>query len=542
MKKIKVMVVIASLACFVSCSAGQIKDAGNQGKVYDVIVVGAGGGGLGAAATLTRAGKSVLVIEQHDRVGGYMTNFDRGDYRFEVSLHALDGLDPSGLNYDIFKQLDIYDRIKPVRLDPMYRSVYKDMTVDVPADTEAYKALLKEKFPDEADGIDDLFVMLDRIYMAMDAGMKIMMGDTMSGLWGAVKHPVANYTLLKYWLGNHSAAEMLADFTQDEELVAVITQLSGFLGDGPEGISGLVFAVMWNSYHRDGYYYFEGGSQSISDALAEVIKENGGEIKLNTMVTKILVEEGEATGVQTDDGRTYYSQCVISNANAPDTLFKLVGKEYLPEDYVNQIENMKIGIACFMVYLGVDKDYSGYFPDTHELFVNVVDGKNANFRYDDTATEADINQLPYAIANYSMPDPTAAPAGKNVITLTTVMPYDWKNGWYEDEDYDKYTKLKNDVGLQLVKRAEEYLPGLSNHIEEFEVGSPRTMEHYTLNPKGSIIGWANTPDQSMLNRLEQETPIDNLFLAGAWTFPAGGQSAVIMSGMFAAKMAMDELD
>ena len=96
--------------------------------------------------------------------------------------------------------------------------------------------------------------------------------------------------------------------------------------------------------------------------------------------------------------------------------------------------------------------------------------------------------------------------------------------------------------MQLVKRAEEYLPDLSKHIEEFEVGSPRTMYHYTLNPKGSIIGWANTPDQSMLKRLEQKTPIDNLFLAGAWTFPAGGQSAVIMSGMFAAKMAMKELN
>ncbi len=67
-----------------------------QTGTYDVIVIGAGGGGLSAAAALSWAGKKVLVIERHSKVGGYMTNFQRGPYSFEVSLHALDGLDPEG--------------------------------------------------------------------------------------------------------------------------------------------------------------------------------------------------------------------------------------------------------------------------------------------------------------------------------------------------------------------------------------------------------------------------------------------------------------
>jgi len=78
------------------------------------------------------------------------------------------------------------------------------------------------------------------------------------------------------------------------------------------------------------------------------------------------------------------------------------------------------------------------------------------------------------------------------------------------------------------------LPDLSQHLEVFEVGSPRTMEHYTLNPGGTIFGWDNTLDQSLMKRLKQETPIKNLYLAGAWTFPAGGQSAVLVSGIMAA--------
>jgi phytoene dehydrogenase-like protein len=116
------------------------------------------------------------------------------------------------------------------------------------------------------------------------------------------------------------------------------------------------------------------------------------------------------------------------------------------------------------------------------------------------------------------------------------MPYDYKGDWYESVSYAKYQALKEEVARTFIKRAEEYLPGLSEHIEVMEVGSPRTMEHYTLNPKGSIFGWEFLKEQSMLKRLPQKTPINNLFLAGAWTFPGGGQSAVLLSGAQAAEM------
>jgi prolycopene isomerase len=300
---------------------------------------------------------------------------------------------------------------------------------------------------------------------------------------------------------------------------------------------------MWNSYHRDGYYYLEGGSQAISDALEAVIKEKGGEILLSTRVTGILVEDGAATGVQTGDGRTYRSRYVISNANAPDTLFKLVGREHLPAGYVAAVELMEVGASALVVYLGVDHDYSSSFSGTHEWFINVAgdSGQEVDFGLVRSA-EVDMEKIPFAVANYTVVDPATAPAGKNVICLTTIMPYDWKQGWYEECGYEKYTRLKNEVGMQLVKRAEKFLPGLSEHIEVMEVGSPRTMEHYTSNPGGAIVGWANTPEQSMFKRLPQETPIGNLFLAGAWTFPCGRQSAVIMSGIFAAEKVLAGLD
>jgi len=504
-------------------------------KSYDVIVVGAGGGGLSAGAELAKNGMKVLLIEKHSKVGGYMTNFQRGAYTFEVSLHAMDGLDPEGYSRAILTELGVIDRVKPIKLDPMYRAVFPDLVIDVPADAKAYEKLLKESFPDEAQGIERLFQNMQDIDTAMSALTGLLGGKRGEALKIIFTKPWLFYPVVKYW--NKTLSEMLDDFIQDQRLLAVFTTLSGFAGNEPNQVSAMFFTMMWDSYHFNGYYYFEGGSQSISDALAEVIKENGGEILLNTLVTKILLEEGKAVGVRAEDGTEYLARYVVSNANALDTFFKLVGKEHLPANYVKRLEGMKIGTSAFMVYLGVNYDYQDKFPKgVHEIMISETYDQHQNFEW---YRRGEVEKVSFAIANYSLVSPVA-PSGKNVICITTIMPYDFKGDWYESEGYAQYKALKEKVAEALIKRAEQYLPDVSKYIEVMEVGSPRTMEHFTLNPKGAILGWDNIPEQSMMKRLPQETPIKNLYLAGAWTFPGGGQSAVLASGIMCAQKILSQ--
>ena len=528
----KIKNLIGSLIIFLICFFPMlIKSSPESGfKVYDVIVIGAGGGGLSAGAKLAKNGMKVLVVEKHSKVGGYMTNFQRGDYTFEVSLHAMDGLDQEGYARAILTELGIINRVKPIKLDPMYRAIFPDMVIDIPADAKAYEELLKKKFPDEAEGIERLFQNMRSIDTAMGALTNLLGGERAKAVKIIFTKPWVFYPVVKYW--NKTLSQMLADFIDDQRLLAVFTALSGFAGNEPDQVSAMFFTMMWNSYHFNGYYYFEGGSQSISDALAEVIKENGGEILLNSLVTKILIEDGKAVGVRTEGGEEYLARFVISNANAPDTFFKLVGKENLPEDYIKKLENMKIGTSAFVIYLGVDYDYRDKFPKgVHELMISESYDQHQNFEW---YRLGEAEKVSFAIANYSLVSPVAPP-GKNVICLTTMMPYNYKGDWYESEGYARYKALKEEVAKVLVQRAEKYLPDLSKHIEVMEVGSPRTMEHFTLNPKGAILGWDNIPEQSMMKRLEQETPIKILYLVGAWTFPGGGQSAVLASGLMCAQ-------
>ncbi len=533
MRKKLFYILLISIVVVSSCKESNPPTKDN---LYDVIVVGAGGGGLSAAAMLAKKGKRVLVIEQHSKIGGYMTNFRRGDYVFEVSLHAFDGLDPEGgRNIWIFKALGIYDKLKLIKLDPMYRVSYPGLTVDVPADREEYKKLLISKFPQEEQGIEELFTILDEMVRASDIGLLLYFENYMKGLWEFVKQPHVFYTLLKY--KDVPMLDFLHSFVKDKTLVAVFTALTGFAGDNPHSLPGLVFAGIWGTYHKGGYYYLEGGSQSISDALGDVIKQHGGEIVLSTRVTKIIIEKNRVQGVRTEHGKLYNSKYVISNANAMDTFFKLVGEKHLPQKYAEDLKKMKAGLATFAVYLGLNKDFSKYFPkDVHGLMVYEAVDPNETY---EPIKEGNINKVPFSLVNYSMVDPGASPEGKNAVVCITSMPYDWNNGWKESEGHEAYTGLKNKTAQILLKRAEKYLPGLRKHIEIMEVATPRTNEHFTSNTRGSIIGWANTAEQTMEGRLQQDTPIENLILSGAWTIPGGGQSGVLMSGITAAEIIME---
>ena len=494
---------------------------------YDVVVIGAGGGGISAAAKLAMGGMKVLVIEQHSKVGGYMTDFEREDYRFEVSLHAMDGM-----GRELFPRLGIEDKVKVVKLEHAYRSVFPDFTFDVPGDVKLYRKSLKEKFPHEAGGIDKLFDDLELIYEAMRSLMNLQdKKDTGATIWKILKKPTMFWPVIKYW--DKTCSEMLADYIHDEKLIALFLQLMAYTGTSADEVPAMLFTGMWVSYHHVGFCYFEGGSQAVTNALAEVVKENGGEILLNTLATKIVIEDGAAVAVQTKDGKEFKCRYVVSNANALDTFFKMVGREHLPNEYTQRLEKMVIGLPAFAVYLGVDHDFTKAFPPgIHSYFFNPGYDQNETFKY---FREGNPEKAMFGLINYTMADPTDAPKGKNVIAVVSIMPYDYKGDWYESQGYEKYKALKEEVAGIYLKRAEALVPGLSEHIEVMEVGSPRTMEHYTLNPRGSIFGWEFSMEQTMMKRLPQKTPIRNLYLAGAWGgMYGGGQSAVLMGGNAAA--------
>ena len=305
----------------------------------DVVVVGGGGGGLSAASRLAQAGLEVVVLERHHKVGGCMTAFHRGDYRFEVSLHAMGGFDePDGSNVVLFDRLGILDRVQPVDVEYMYRTVYPDFTFDTHRYVDHYLADLIERFPGEADGLTLLFAHLAEAEVVLDAAVAQLNGD--GGPLGVImtENPDAVTRFMGYL--DKTLSEVLVDYITDPQLFAVFTQLAAYAGAEPDVVSSLFFIMMWNGYHRSGFYYLIGGSQSISDALAAVIREQGGQVRTSTEVTDIVIEDGVAVEVRAAGGACFRPRYVVSNASGPATV-ELIGRPNLPEDYVASIDAMR---------------------------------------------------------------------------------------------------------------------------------------------------------------------------------------------------------
>lgn len=513
-----------------SCHGFEVAEGCSAVVETDVVVIGAGGGGLSAATYLTQAGKSVVVLEKHSRVGGYMTGFQRGGYHFEASLHAMGGFDAGGSGAAQLERLGILDRVQPVKADFPYRTFYPDLTFDTPEALEDYREKLKQDFPDEAQGIDDLFALFAKTEEVMTAFSEL-------GYVGALEKygETEPETVLQFLtLIDQTVTELYQEYVSDPKLIAILSQLTSFIGEPPETLSALYYILMWNSYHNYGFYNFVGGSQSVSDALAEVIREKGGVIHVNTAATKIVVEDGRAVEVRAEDGVCYRPKWVVSNANVPATI-EMVGRENLSADWLEKIDAMEMGRPVLVVYLGVNHDYVPDFEGTHEWMIQ--DG------YDTAAVFDELDGCEPArglvmVTNYSVLDPTAAPEGKNVITLTGIMNDSCNDDW-KFADLDAYKGYKESVAKAYVERVEAYLPGLSEHLEVVEVAAPQTLRGFTGNPRGTIFGWSHTPEQSTVKRLAPETPIENLFLAGMWTFPGAGQQAVLQSGEAAAKLILD---
>ena len=474
-------------------------DACAYSETYDVVVIGGGGGGLAAAATLAKMGLKTLLVEQHYKVGGCMVTFDRGEYRFEASLHAYDGW---GLSY--LNALGVSDMIEPVSGDIMYRLVYPDFIFDVPADKDEYMAALKQAFPAEADNIEALFNGFAR------------MGEGYEGL---------------------SLAEAVASHhITDDNLISILTVLAGFLAETPDTVAADDFVGMWGSYHQLGYFYFTGGSQSITDALEAKIIDAGGVIKRHTRATEITVADGRATGIKTADGGCYAASAVISNASAPATYLSLLGEEHLSGDFAQRVKNGVPAVSDMaIVFLGVDADFTEYFPGhSHEIFVGSGTAQS-------TAGAYEMQCLPesadFILSNYSVLDRTAAPGGMNAIVISAgFMGYDCENEWRFNDSYDSYADYKQTIARVLIARAEKILPGLSSHIRVMEVASPKTVEQYTLNPGGSWAGWAMDAKTGQTPTSGDTEPVDGLFTAGAWNEGAG-QSVVLSSGIGAATAA-----
>jgi len=499
---------------------------------YNVIIIGSGLGGLIAAATLSKLGKKVLLLEQHYIPGGCATAFKRKDFVMEVGLHEMDGLFNKDAKVKIFDFLEVNKFVHFEQVPELFNLKSKDSDFTFPHGTESAKNVLLEKYPNETKGINAFFKLINGILeeiprMPLEKWKTMLIFPIMPLLFPNIVK--TSKSSLGHWLDKH---------IQDEELKLILTTNLLYYGDDPYTMSLMYFSVAQASYIGGGGHFIKGGSQKLSDYLSQYIQSHGGQVLLGNKAENILIENGQASGVQfrdafneTSEPVTIYADAVIANAAIP-LIVKMLPAAYksLLED---KIKNLKEACSLISIYMGFDIDLKQFGVKHYSTFIQ---GEGLNSLKDIKGNyQGDWSKKSFVFVDYSQVDSALAPSGKSVGVICAA---DYLSEW-EGLNDTAYKTKKEQIAQLFFQKLEHHYPGILKHLVFYEVGTAKTIQRYTLNPKGTPYGYAQTPSQSGLGRIATQSPIKNLYFASAWAFPGGGFTGTILSGFLCA-MAMDK--
>ncbi len=495
--------------------------------MYDVIIIGGGLGGLTAGARLAKEGKRVLLIEQHNKPGGCATTFRRKDYLMEVGLHEMDGLDEKDLKREIFKELGVVDSVDFIKLPEFYRVKNKRLDIVVPASIEEAIKVLTERFPEDKNGIKRFFNTIHAIRREINKLPRARWKVALLFPVFPLLYPHLAFNTFKT-LGN-----FLDSTIKSEDLKLILSANLPYYHDDPYSLSLVYFGAAQASYYNGGGYFIKGGSQKLSDHLAQVIRNNGGEILIKNLVTKIIIKKGKAAGIEykgTSGGnariKNAFAKVIISNAAIPNVASMLPEKERpLLEKRINKLEK---SCSLISIYIGFRREVKEMGNMCYSTFVIDESVK----RLTDVAENlrGDISKRSFVFVDYSQIDSGLAPEGKGFGAICSV---DYLSAW-DQLGREDYKNRKEEVARIFFRRLEKLIPGITREIEYYEVGTPKTIQRYTLNPEGSVYGFAQIPKQAGIFRLPNKSPVKNLYFASAWTSPGGGFTGAILSGWFCA--------
>lgn len=488
-------------------------------ETYDVIVIGAGIGGLSTAALLAKAGKSVLLVERHDRPGGYAHGFRRRNYHFDAGVHLVSGCGPEGYEngstiYKISRALGIDTENVFIPICSFARAVFPEFEVPLNAGEAAFVTGLSERFPQEKD---NLFALIRLCKLLAE---EAMLAEEV--LEQSKTRQVSPTKLLEnlFRYRRASLAEALDEFLVDARLKSACAALWPYLGLPPSQLSFLYWASMMAGYTYEGGYYCRGSFQAYANRLAASIEAQGGEVLLNASVRRIIVEQGKASGILLENGQAIRAETVVSNIDIRQTAELLIGSEHLPKACLDGLEKLVPSLSIFATYIATDLPIADQVH-SHESFFYETFDHEAGY-----ALTCEGRSNWFSATLPSLADPSLAPEGQHIMLLTTLCPFDIGISW-------RQAKVRFQNGL--LEKAERHFPGLNDHLLLVESGSPRTLERYTLNHAGAAYGFAPTPDQIGPNRPDVRGALPGLYHTGHWTRPGGGVAGVSVSAQLAAQ-------
>jgi all-trans-retinol 13,14-reductase len=481
---------------------------------YDAIVIGSGIGGLACAAMLAKhGGRKVLVLERHYTPGGYTHVFHRPGYEWDVGVHYVGGVEPGSAIRRMFD--DISDgAIEWADMGEVYDRVIIDGdTYDLPKGRRNLRAMLVDRFPGEEAAIDAYF---EAVRSAVSASMPFQAAKTLPGPVAAVAGPLLRRNFRRW--SDRTTREVLAELTDDQRLIAVLTAQFGDYGLAPADSSFAMHALVASHYFRGGYYPV-GGSSVIAESIIPVIERAGGTVLVSAEVAEVVVEDGRAVGVRmAADDAVLRAPIVISDAGVSATFDRLVPREVaeragLPEHLAKVAPSM----AHLCLYLGFERPAEELGLPKHNLWIYPSDDYEGTIEASRRDPGAALPMLYVSFPAAKDPDFARRHPGRATIDVITAAPYEWFEPWAGSRwkrRAAEYDAFKASLAERMLEGLYAQLPQLRGQVAVQELSTPLTTAHFAGYARGELYGLEHSPERFAQGFLKPATPIPGLYLTG----------------------------
>lgn len=493
---------------------------------YPVIVVGSGLAGLTAAALLAKRGLGVLLLEHHYLPGGMCTTLRRRDFSFDTGTALIYGFGERGFNPFRFVMNELEEPIEIIEHQALLVMHFNGKRIVFWPDLDRFLAELSIAFPGHGEELHGLYSYLHGVYTKVIAREPVIVPPTeipaAQNLRALLRHPLAMLQTVR--MLSTSAESVIRRFVQDPELLAFFDKLTAtYCYCTIRETPAILAATMFVDNHIGGAYYPARSPQILASTLEKALEKYGGQAYYNARVEEILIEQGSAVGVRLIDGSELRAERVVANATVWNLYGGLIRSQHIKPDRLEWARRQIPTYASMVLYLGVD---ASVIPDgTYPVEMLIADPKGVN--------EGDVT-----VYISSLDDPSIAPPGMHAITVIAPSPESWPSPSDPAYRSPAYAKRKQEHAERLLDQLEGRFPGLRRAIHVMEVGTPTTIERYTLKNGGAVGGPKQSIGQEMMKRLHARSEWKNLYLCGDSTVMGMGAPAVTVSGVGAANVVL----
>jgi all-trans-retinol 13,14-reductase len=513
---------------------GKTERVPDFGEHYDVVVVGAGIGGLCCGALLAKEGLKVLVAERQDYPGGYVTSYERRGYSFQVP-HLMSGCGFNGPVTRIADHLGL--AVDFIKVDPYQRYIFPEHEITVPAEPNAFMDGLKEDFLPQTDNINRFFTMADRVSRGMK--VKMLRRPIPIGMMLAMPfYPLFNSKAFRFMNSRVTYQDLLDKYFTDEKLKAVLSAPWYWLGSPPWEMSAASMIGTMTAFW-DGAYMPAGGYRALADAFVDVLVDNGGDLLLGHEVVSINTDQGKVSEVEMQPRARVSTDAAVSDGDTRRTFMRLLNRENFSAAFLDRIEGQDLSMSGVVIHLGMAKKVDDERLQGGVAIVQPSYDMREN--YDELTVSdryPDPEKLSYSIMAHSFYDPSLAPEGKcSIDVVVPGAPYNFMERWGVEEGGKRgraYQSIKEKYSEVVVEAVSRTFPDLIHKVEAFDVSTPITFERYTMAIDGCWYDSAAVPGQVFSKRTGPKTSVKGLYVTGAKSVLAGGIEPSIVGGLLAA--------